>query len=39
MKISNKTKILTREELTNYVRSTNPKIREKTPVFISCEVF
>ena len=28
MKIGNKTKILTREELTNYVRSTNPKIRE-----------
>jgi oligoendopeptidase F len=29
MKIGNKTKILTREELTNYVRSTNPKIRER----------
>ena len=28
MKVGNKTKILTREELTNYVRSTNPKIRE-----------
>ncbi len=28
MKIGNKTKILTREELTNYVRSTNSKIRE-----------
>ena len=28
MKIGNKNKILTREELTNYVRSTNPKIRE-----------
>ncbi len=28
MKIRNKTKIMTREELTNYVRSTNPKIRE-----------
>ncbi|MCH7876748.1 MAG: M3 family oligoendopeptidase [Thaumarchaeota archaeon] len=28
MKIGNKTKIMTREELTNYVRSTNPKIRE-----------
>ena len=28
MKIGNKTKIMTREELTNYVRSTDPKIRE-----------
>ena len=28
MKIGNKTKIMTREELTNYVRSTNPKTRE-----------
>jgi len=28
MKIGNKTKIMTREEITNYVRSTNPKIRE-----------
>jgi oligoendopeptidase F len=28
MKTGNKTKILTREELTNYVRSTNSKIRE-----------
>lgn len=28
MKIGNKTKIMTREELTNYVRSTNSKIRE-----------
>ena len=28
MKLGNKTKIMTREELTNYVRSTNPKIRE-----------
>ena len=28
MKIGNKNKILTREELTNYVRSTSPKIRE-----------
>ncbi|HIE46883.1 MAG TPA: M3 family oligoendopeptidase [Nitrosopumilus sp.] len=28
MKIGNKTKILTREELTNYVRNTNSKIRE-----------
>ena len=28
MKINDKTKIMTREELTNYVRSTNPKIRE-----------
>ena len=28
MKIGNKTKTMTREELTNYVRSTNPKIRE-----------
>ncbi len=28
MKIGNKNRILTREELTNYVRSTNPKIRE-----------
>ena len=28
MKISSKTKVMTREELTNYVRSTNPKIRE-----------
>ena len=28
MKIGNTTKIMTREELTNYVRSTNPKIRE-----------
>ena len=28
MKVGNKTKIMTREELTNYVRSTNPKIRE-----------
>ncbi|MDH3276983.1 MAG: M3 family oligoendopeptidase [Nitrosopumilus sp.] len=29
MKIGNKTKKLTREELTNYVRNTNPKIREE----------
>ena len=28
MKIGNKSKTMTREELTNYVRSTNPKIRE-----------
>ena len=28
MKIGNKTKIMTREELTNYVRSTNPKTRK-----------
>ena len=28
MKIGNKTKTMTREELTNYVRSTSPKIRE-----------
>ena len=28
MRIGNKTKTMTREELTNYVRSTNPKIRE-----------
>ena len=28
MKIGSKTKVMTREELTNYVRSTNPKIRE-----------
>ena len=28
MKIGGKNKVLTREELTNYVRSTNPKIRE-----------
>ena len=28
MKIGNKTKVMTREELTNYVRSNNPKIRE-----------
>ena len=28
MKIGNKSKVMTREELTNYVRSTNPKIRE-----------
>ena len=28
MKIRNKTKKMTREELTNYVRNTNPKIRE-----------
>ncbi|WP_299292018.1 M3 family oligoendopeptidase [Nitrosopumilus sp.] len=28
MKVGNKTKVMTREELTNYVRSTNPKIRE-----------
>jgi len=28
MKIGNKTKIMTREQLTNYVRNTNPKIRE-----------
>ena len=28
MKIGNKTKKMTREELTNYVRSTSPKIRE-----------
>ncbi len=28
MKVGNKTKILTREELTNYVRNTNSKIRE-----------
>ena len=30
MKIGNKTKKMTREELTNYVRDTNPKIRETT---------
>ena len=29
MKIGNKTKKMTREELTNYVRDTNPKIRER----------
>ena len=29
MKINNKTKILTREELTNFVRNSNPKIREE----------
>ncbi len=28
MKVGNKTKKMTREELTNYVRNTNPKIRE-----------
>ncbi len=28
MRVGNKTKSMTREELTNYVRSTNPKIRE-----------
>ena len=28
MKVGNRSKIMTREELTNYVRSTNPKIRE-----------
>jgi oligoendopeptidase F len=28
MKVGNKSKAMTREELTNYVRSTNPKIRE-----------
>ena len=28
MKIGSKSKVMTREELTNYVRSTNPKIRE-----------
>ena len=28
MKVGSKTKTMTREELTNYVRSTNPKIRE-----------
>jgi oligoendopeptidase F len=28
MKVGNKVKTMTREELTNYVRSTNPKIRE-----------
>ena len=28
MKVGSKTKVMTREELTNYVRSTNPKIRE-----------
>ncbi|MGI9565558.1 MAG: M3 family oligoendopeptidase [Nitrosopumilus sp.] len=28
MKIGNKTKTMTREEITNYVRSTNPKTRE-----------
>ncbi|WP_428327191.1 M3 family oligoendopeptidase [Nitrosopumilus sp.] len=28
MKIGNKTKKMTREELTNYVRDTNPKVRE-----------
>ncbi|MDH3658309.1 MAG: M3 family oligoendopeptidase [Nitrosopumilus sp.] len=28
MKIGKKTKTMTREELTNYIRSTNPKIRE-----------
>jgi len=28
MKIGNKTRSMTREEITNYVRSTNPKIRE-----------
>lgn len=30
MKIGNKSKVMTREELTNYVRNTNPKIRETT---------
>lgn len=29
MKIGGKTKKMTREEITNYIRSTNPKIREK----------
>ena len=29
MKIGNKNRIMTREELTNYVRSTDPKIRER----------
>ena len=29
MKVGNKSKAMTREELTNYVRSTNPKIRER----------
>ena len=29
MKVGNKSKILTREELTNFVRSTNPKAREE----------
>ncbi len=28
MKIRNKTKVMTREELTNYVRNTSPKVRE-----------
>ena len=28
MRVGNKTKVMTREELTNYVRSTNPKVRE-----------
>jgi len=28
MKVGNKSKVMTREELTNYVRSTNPKTRE-----------
>ena len=28
MKVGNKSKVMTREELTNYVRSINPKIRE-----------
>ncbi len=28
MKIGNKSKVMTREEITNHVRSTNPKIRE-----------
>jgi oligoendopeptidase F len=28
MKVGNKNKVMTREELTNYVRSTNPKVRE-----------
>lgn len=28
MKIGSKTKVMTREELTNYVRSTSPKVRE-----------
>ncbi len=28
MKIGNKTKVMTREELTNYVRNTSPKVRE-----------
>ncbi len=28
MKVGNKTKVMTREEITNYIRSTNPKVRE-----------